>query len=82
MERQAHLMLTAEEHELIQLWLERSPERRTLGHVPEFTDWVVARRPDLLPKGSDDACEYLARLLADAIQDNDGESRREEPARR
>lgn len=68
MEKREHVLLTAEEHELIKLWLERPAEARTLSALPELAQWVLAHRPDLLPKASDDACEYLARVLADWIQ--------------
>ncbi len=74
MERHQHVLLTAEERELIELWLERPPERRTFSELPEFTEWVLTHRPDLLPKGADDACEYLGRVLADSIADRLGRS--------
>jgi hypothetical protein len=68
MAKHDHVLLTAEERDLIELWLERPAERRTLGDVPQFTEWVLAHQPHLLPKGPDDASEYLARVLADSIQ--------------
>lgn len=57
--------LTAEENELIELWLDRPLAERTPEDLREFADWVVEHRPQLLPKGGDDAHIYLARLLMD-----------------
>ncbi|HET8747304.1 MAG TPA: hypothetical protein VFM98_17025 [Ramlibacter sp.] len=60
--------LTAEEKELIELWLERPPRQRGLDQVQDFADWVLSHRPHLLPKGADDARDYLVRLLGDSIE--------------
>lgn len=72
--------LTAEETELVELWLKRPRPQRTLDQVAEYAGWVVAHRPDLLPKGRDDACEYLARLLADLVQEHPNAGTRENSA--
>jgi hypothetical protein len=62
-----HSIETLEEREIRRLWLQRPPRSRNLEELEKFEQWLVARRPDLLPKGSDDAFEYLARLLADCV---------------
>lgn len=62
-----HSIETLEEREIRRLWLQRPPRSRNLEELGEFVQWLVARRPDLLPKGADDALEYLARLLADCM---------------
>jgi hypothetical protein len=77
--RQA-MPLTAEEMELIDLWLERPLQQRSVDQVPEYAKWVLEHRPALLPKGPDDACEYLMRLLADLAHEHPGPGAPEGPA--
>ncbi|MDB5900723.1 MAG: hypothetical protein JWP22_1568 [Ramlibacter sp.] len=74
MEKPEAVPLTAEENELIGLWLERPVQQRTLAQVPEYAQWLLKNRPALLPKWRDDACEYLVRVLADAIERDQGSS--------
>jgi len=64
-----HAQLTAEEQALLEHWLERPDGRRRLSDVAELEQWVLSHRPALLPKGRDDAYEYLVRLLWEHIED-------------
>jgi hypothetical protein len=68
MEKHQAVPLTAEEIELIELWMERPPHQRTAEDVRAYTEWVVAQRPELLPKGPDDAFEYVMRVLAGSLE--------------
>jgi hypothetical protein len=36
------------EPELIRLWEQRSPEKRSMNDVCEFTGWLFSNRPELL----------------------------------
>lgn len=62
-----HSIDTMEEREIRRLWMQRPAGRRTLEELAAFQDWLVSCRPELLPKGADDAYEYLARLLCDCV---------------
>jgi hypothetical protein len=49
---------------LIQLWLQRVPEKRTRDHVLEFYGWLENNRPELLRRGYGDPYQHLQADLS------------------
>jgi hypothetical protein len=54
---------------LIQLWLQRAPEKRTRDHVLEFYGWLENNRPNLLRRGHGDPYQHLQADLSSHIRE-------------
>ncbi len=54
---------------LIQLWLQRPPEKRTRNHVLEFYGWLEENHRELLRRGHGDPYQHLQADLSSHVRD-------------